>query len=120
MEEELELIPVPQNSSFDFKPFTGLGGFFGFCIHLSSSDFIRDFIDYHLSILNTVENAFYHDEGISLNYMKFHHETLVYLHHYGCNIIQNELSDALCVSNLCDRSKVEHDIYNFTVGSLSA
>jgi hypothetical protein len=118
MPEELQLQSVTYDNSFDFKAGYGLGGFFGFCIHLSSSEFIRSFLEYHLAILQDIEKSFYHDEGISLNYMKFKNETVVYLHHYGCNFIQNEMSDALCTSNLCDRRKVEHDIYNMTLGTI--
>jgi len=116
MEEELELISIPQNNSFDFKFGSGLGGFFGFAVSIYSHEFIKDFIDYHIYILSKIDDSFYHDEGISLNYMKFRNETLVYLIHYGCNFIKNELSDALCSSNLCDRSKVENDIYHLTLG----
>jgi hypothetical protein len=91
----------------------GLGGFFGFCIKVEN-DNIQKFIDYNLWILKRIPKSFYHDEGIILGYLKFNEETIMYLKHYGCNHIENEMQDALCTSNLVNRGVVEREILQLT------
>jgi hypothetical protein len=85
----------------------GVGGFFGFCIKVED---MQNFIDYNLTILNRIEKSFYHDEGIIIGYLKYNNYSILYLKHYGCNFIDDELVDALCKSNLVNRSKIEKKI----------
>lgn len=85
----------------------GLGGFFGFAILVRN---IEKFINYNLWILNRIPKSFFHDEGIILGYLKYKEENILYLKHYGCNYIKEELVDALCTSRLVDRGKVEREI----------
>ena len=91
----------------------GVGGFFGFCIKVENEN-LQKFIEYNLWILTRIPKSFYHDEGIILGYLKFNEETIMYLKHYGCNYIQNEMQDALCTSNLVNRGVVEHEILQLT------
>jgi hypothetical protein len=87
----------------------GVGGFFGFCIKVENEN-LQKFIEYNLWILTRIPKSFYHDEGIILGYLKFNEETIMYLKHYGCNYIENEMQDALCTSNLVNRGIVEREI----------
>ena len=89
----------------------GLGGFFGFSIKVEN---IEPFINYNLKILERIPKSFFHDEGIILGYLKYKEETILYLKHIGCNIIEHELVDALCTSNLVNRGNVEKEILRLT------
>lgn len=89
----------------------GLGGFFGFAIKIVN---MEKFIDYNLYILNRIPKSFFHDEGIILGYLKFYEEKILYLSHYGCTYIKDELVDALCDSNLVNRGNIEKQILKLT------
>ena len=106
---EFQLHKEYNNNKFYFGQ--GLGGFFGFAIKVMN---IEKFINYNLMILNRIPKSFFHDEGIILGYLKYKEETILYLKHFGCNFIENELIDALCSSNLVDRGRVEKEILQIT------
>ena len=106
---EFQLHKEYNNNKFYFGQ--GLGGFFGFAIKVIN---IEKFINYNLMILNRIPKSFFHDEGIILGYLKYKEETILYLKHFGCNFIENELIDALCSSNLVDRGRVEKEILQIT------
>jgi hypothetical protein len=89
----------------------GVGGFFGFCIKVKN---LEDFINYNYKILDKVKDSFFHDEGIILGYLKYLTEEILYVKHKGCNLIKNEMVDALCTSGLCNREKVEKEILYVT------
>jgi hypothetical protein len=65
-------------------------------------------------LFKKIPKSFFHDEGIILGYLKSKKESILMLKHKGCNFIQNEMCDPLCFSNLCDRRKIEKDIYLLT------
>jgi len=106
---EFKLYKESNNNKFYFGQ--GLGGFFGFCIKVEN---IKKFIDYNNTILNKIPKSIFHDEGIIIGYLKYNKETILYLKHKGCNIIEEELSDALCKSNLVDRGQIEKEILKLT------
>ena len=106
---EIEIFKEKNDNLFPFG--SSLGGFFGFAINVIN---LEKFIEYNKIILNRIEKSFFHDEGIILGYLKYKEENILYLKHYGCNYIENELVDALCDSGLCDRRKVEQEILNIT------
>jgi len=89
----------------------GVGGFYGFGLKIEK---FEKFINYNLTILSKISNSFFHDEGIILGYLKASEENILYIKHKGCNLIENEMVDALCKSNLCNRNQVEKDILNIT------
>jgi hypothetical protein len=106
---EFKLYKEDNNNKFYFGQ--GLGGFFGFCIKIEN---IKKFINYNYFILNKIPKAIYHDEGIILGYLKYNKENILYLKHMGCNIVEEELVDALCKSNLVDRGQIEKEILKIT------
>lgn len=106
---EFQIHKEYNNNQFHFGQ--GLGGFFGFSIKVVN---IEKFINYNLMILKRIPKSFFHDEGIILGFLKYKEETILYLKHYGCNFIDNELIDALCKSNLVDRGRVEKEILQIT------
>lgn len=89
----------------------GLGGFFGFALKVNN---LENFIKYNLYILSRISKSFFHDEGIILGYLKYNEEKILYLSHYGCNFIKEELADALCNSNLVNRGNIEKQILKLT------
>jgi len=111
----LECILYKENNDNNFFMGQGLGGFFGFAIKVKN---LEPFIKYNIDILNKIPKSFFHDEGIILGYLKNKKETILYLKHMGCNIIIEEMIDALCTSNLVDRGKIEKEI--FQAGNLSS
>jgi hypothetical protein len=106
---EFKLYKENNNNKFYFGQ--GLGGFFGFCIKVEN---IKKFIDYNNTILNKIPKSIFHDEGIIIGYLKYNKETILYLKHKGCNIIEDELVDALCTSNLVNRGQIEKEILKIT------
>lgn len=104
----LECTLYKENNNNIFFMGQGLGGFFGFAIKVKN---LEKFIQYNINILNKIPKSFFHDEGIILGYLKHNKETILYLKHLGCNIINEEMVDALCTSNLVDRGKIEKEIY---------
>ena len=106
---EIEIFKEKNDNLFPFG--SSLGGFFGFAVNVIN---LEKFIEYNKTILNRIEKSFFHDEGIILGYLKYKEENILYLKHFGCNYIENELVDALCNSGLCDRRKVEQEILNMT------
>jgi hypothetical protein len=106
---EFKLHKESNNDKFYFGQ--GLGGFFGFCIKVEN---IKKFIDYNNIILNKIPKSIFHDEGIILGYLKYNKEIILYLKHKGCNIIDEELVDALCKSNLVNRGQIEKEILKIT------
>ena len=113
-EEALDYYVMREEKNRTLVPGQGVGGFFGFGIKIDEGESIQKFIDYNMIILSKVQNAFLHDEGIILGYLKGREENILYIKHKGCNFIDNEMVDALCKSNLCDRVVVEKDILNIT------
>jgi len=107
----LEIIIEQEKNNNKFIHGCGVGGFFGFAIKVEN---IQDFINYNLTILNRINKSFFHDEGIILGYLKYKEEKIIYLKHKGCNLINEEMVDALCTSNLVDRGKVEREILILT------
>ncbi len=89
----------------------GLGGFMGFCMKCVNID---QFIKYHFDIFEKVPKSFFHDEGITLNYLKAREESIIYVKHKGCNYLEKEQVHALCKSGLCNRGKVENQIFFVT------
>lgn len=106
---EFQMYKELNNNKFHFGQ--GLGGFFGFAIKV---DNMQRFIDYNIKILNRIPKSVYHDEGIILGYLKYKEEIILYLKHKGCNIIDEELTDALCTSNLVNRGNIEKEILQIT------
>ena len=106
---EFKIHKESNNNKFYFGQ--GLGGFFGFCIKVQN---IKKFIEYNNIILNKIPKSIFHDEGIIIGYLKYNKETILYLKHKGCNIIKEELVDALCTSNLVDRGQIEKEILKIT------
>jgi len=107
----LELSICKEKNIDNFKFGNGLGGFFGFGMHLKNK---KEFINYHFSILDKIKTSFFHDEGIILGYLKKKEKIIIYLKHLGCKSYEQESVDALCKSGLCDRSKVEKEILYIT------
>lgn len=110
-EDEIDYFIKKEKNIPNFGFGDGLGGFFGFCIKVHN---LEQFINYNYIILDKIKDSFFHDEGIILGYLKYMSEEILYLKHKGCNFIKNEMVDALCVSGLCNREKVEKDIFNIT------
>ena len=106
---EFQLYKESNNNKFYFGQ--GLGGFFGFCIKVEN---IQKFVEYNNIILKKVHKSIFHDEGIIIGYLKYNREVILYLKHKGCNVIEEELVDALCNSNLVDRGKIEKEILKLT------
>lgn len=106
---ELQLYKEKNNNTFYYGQ--GLGGFFGFGIYVNN---IEKFINYNLLILDRLPKSFYHDEGIILGYLKSKEETILYLKHYGCNYVMDEMVDALCKSNIINRGVIEKEILQIT------
>jgi len=107
----LEINVYQEKNNNKFIHGNGVGGFFGFAIKVEN---ISDFINYNLRILNRINKSFFHDEGIILGYLKYKEEKILYLKHKGCNIINEEMIDALCTSNYVDRGKLEREILMIT------
>ena len=107
----LEITKYKEENKDNFKFGNGLGGFFGFCLKIKNK---REFIDYHYYILENYKKSFFHDEGITLGYLKKKELPIIYLKHLGCYEYKKESVDALCLSGSCDRSKVEKDILSIT------
>ena len=107
----LEYSLYKELNDYKFHYGQGLGGFFGFCIKVHE---LEKFIKYNFDILNRIEKSIYHDEGIILGYLKKQEELIIYINHKGCNIIENELVDALFTSSLVDRGHVEKEILQIT------
>jgi hypothetical protein len=110
-EDYLELQLYKEKNDNTFYYGQGLGGFFGFAIHVKN---IEKFINYNILILNKLPKSFYHDEGIILGYLKSKEEKILYLKHYGCNYIVDEMVDALCKSNIINRGVIEKEILQIT------
>jgi hypothetical protein len=106
-ENFLEFNIYNENNNNHFFYGQGVGGFFGFCIKIEN---MEKFINYNLTILNRIDKSFFHDEGIIIGYLKYNSLSILYLKHFGCNFIENEMIDALCTSNLVDRAKIEKQI----------
>ena len=112
-DELLEMTLFKENRNDNSFPMgCSLGGFFGFCIKITGLD---DFIHYNLKILERVDKAYLHDEGIILGFLKSREEEILYLKHRGCNVIEKELSNALCESNAINRKKMEKQILMTTI-----
>jgi hypothetical protein len=110
-DDEIDYFIKKEKNILNFSFGDGVGGFFGFCIKVQN---LEQFINYNYMILDKVKDSFFHDEGIILGYLKYMSEEILYLKHKGCNFIKNEMVDALCVSGLCNREKVERDIFYIT------
>ena len=67
-----------------------------------------------LKILNIVKTSIYHDEGIILSYLKTLKKNIVFIKHLGCKEYKEESPDALCLSNLCNRNKLEKELLYVT------
>lgn len=107
----LEITRYQEENKDNFKFGNGLGGFFGFCLKIKNK---KEFIDYHLYLLDNYKKSFFHDEGITLGYLKKKELPIIYLKHLGCYEYKKESVDALCLSGSCDRSQVEKDILYIT------
>jgi len=106
----IELYKEDNNNKFYYGQ--GVGGFFGFAIKVI--DNMDKFISYNFKIMDRIPKSIYHDEGIIIGYLKYKCETIMYLKHKGCEIIENELVDALCNSNLVNRGNIEKEILQIT------
>ena len=111
---ESELDIYVEKESFDKQIIrgSGLGGFYGCAIYINDS--INDFLNYNLNIIENVENAIFHDEGISLTYLKKRKESILFLKHKGCFNIALE-PDALWKEKSFNRKKIENDIIDYTI-----
>lgn len=107
---EIELYKEDNTNKFFYGQ--GLGGFFGFAIKVV--DNMEKFISYNLQIMERIPKSIFHDEGILLGYLKYKCETILYLRHKGCEIIEKELVDALCMINLVNRGNIEKEIFQIT------
>jgi hypothetical protein len=110
-DSELDYFIKKEKNLPNFSFGDGVGGFFGFCIKVSN---LEKFIEYNHVILNKVKDSFFHDEGIILGYIKYLAEEILYVKHKGCELIKDEMVDALCSSGLCNREKVEKEILLIT------
>ena len=106
---EIEIFKEKNDNLFPFG--SSLGGFFGFAMKV---DNLYDFIKYNMNIINRIPSSLYHDEGIILGYLKYKKEIILYLKHKGCELIKNEMIDALCTSNLVNRGNIEKEILQLT------
>ena len=110
-EEELDMYEVKENKNKPIKRGSGLGGFYGFAIIVQKS--MKDFLDYHFQIIENVKNAKFHDEGISLSYIKNKEESILFLKHKGCfNVFQEP--DALWKETQYNRHIIQNDILKYT------
>lgn len=107
---EIELFKEENINKFFYGQ--GVGGFFGFGIKVI--DNMEKFINYNLKIMERIPKSIYHDEGIILGYLKYKSEMIMYLKHKGCEIIEEELVDALCTGNLVNRGNIEKEIFQIT------
>jgi len=74
---------------------------------------MKEFLDYHLQIIENVKNAQFHDEGISLSYIKNKEEAILFLKHKGCFTIFQE-PDALWKETQYNRHIIQNDILKYT------
>ena len=100
-----------ENRNLDIKYGSGVGGFFGFAVHIRD---LNNFIDYNLKIMSLIKDSIYHDEGIILGYLKCLRKQILFIKHIGCLEFKGESPDALCESKLCDRKKLEKEIVYIT------
>ena len=110
-DEPIDYFIKSEKNNYNFYFGNGLGGFYGFCIKVENMD---KFINYNFKILEKIPTSFFHDEGITLGFLKATEENILILKHRGCNYIQNEMVDALCFSGLCDRGKIEKEVLLLT------
>ena len=73
-------------------------------------DSIKNLIDYSMFILNHLQDSFYHDEGILLNYIKFNDFKVYNINYQFINIIQEEMTDSLIKGNFVNRHFIENEI----------
>lgn len=85
----------------------GFAGFFGFCLRVDGMD---DLVGFHREMLNRVEGAFYHDDGMIRSYVAHKGEDMLMLEHRGCDRISVEPPDALCRTTPFDRNAVEAEM----------
>lgn len=110
-EEELDMYEVQENISTVIKRGSGLGGFYGFAVIVQEQ--MKKFLNYHLQIIENVKNAKFHDEGISLCYIKCKEESILFLKHKGCfNVFQEP--DALWKETQYNRNIIQNDILKYT------
>jgi hypothetical protein len=107
----LDIYLEKENNTNNFHFGNGVGGFMGFAIKVNN---LKDFIEYNFKIFKRLPKSFYHDEGIILGYLKYKEENILYLHHKGCNYVDNEMVDALCNSNMVNRGNIEKEILQIT------
>ena len=110
-EEELDMYEVHENINNPIKRGAGLGGFYGFALIIQES--MKEFLDYHFQIIENVKNAQFHDEGISLSYIKNKEEPILFLKHKGCFTIFQE-PDALWKETQYNRRIIQNDILKYT------
>jgi hypothetical protein len=110
-DDYLEFLIYKEGNDDIFFHGNSLSGFYGFALHVTNMD---AFIKYNFDIMKKLEKSIYHDEGIILGYLKYLEETILYIKHKGCNFIDNEPVDALCMSNLVNRNNIEKDILKLT------
>ncbi len=110
-DEDIEMSLFKEQNANTFYYGNGLGGFFGFAMKVVG---LETFIEYHFKVFQRIPKAFYHDEGISLGYLKYFEENIIFLNHKGCNFIKDEMVDALCNANYVNRGNIEKEILQIT------
>jgi len=71
-------------------------------------------VDYTRTILENMPDAFFHDEGILLNFCRFLNIRVFYITYKFINTIQEEMTSSLVLGNFVDRAKTEEEIMKFT------
>ena len=79
--------------------------------------YIHKLLHYTLNLLKLYEDAFYHDEGILLNFILGLDLTVYYIQYLFVDRIKDEMSNALCLRHnvLFYRKQIEKTIRDFTI-----
>jgi len=87
-------------------------GFMSFAMHFSFD--WKPLIEYTLHIIKHVDKAFYHDEGILLNFIRFLNISLFYIDYKFVNVVKEEMVNSLVNGNYIDRKEMEEKIMQYT------
>lgn len=74
----------------------------------------KPLINYTMNVINNVENSFFHDEGILLNFFRFKKIRVFYITFKFVNYIKEEMINSLVNGNFVNRQKIENNILEYT------
>jgi hypothetical protein len=89
-----------------------VSGFMSFALRVS--DKLLSVADYSIFIIKHCHDAFFHDEGILLNFMTFSDISVYYINFPFVNVINQEMNDALCMLPNINRINIEEEIRIFS------